>query len=503
MATCGLGVPAEDWDCIKMELLKGSPPARGLVDDVICQIVEDDMGDFWFGCSRGVFRVRKTELYDLVDGRVKFVHPLLLGTAEGLASAQCSGGFCPAGLKTKSGLVCFSTLSGIVQIDPTHFKEPDPPPQVTVTELVVDGERRRLSFHPSDLTGSMPEGTNVLKLGPGKQSFEFHYTSLGFINPERILFKHCLKGFDNWVEAGNARIAVFRNVPPGTYQFQVLACNSDGIWSSQKTCLTMVVEPFWWQRGWFHILVVFMILLGIFGFFGLRIRALQRARQAQEAFSSRLIELQETERKRIAAELHDGLGQELLLIKNRLQVISGIPDQQERVVSEVKTMAQTTSRAITDLRAMSSALRPITLEQIGLTKAIQWMAEQVAAASTVKFEILVENVDGVLKPDHEIHFYRIIQEGLNNIVKHSEATEATLEVSHDEAGLQMSLFDNGKGFDLKRQNQNGMSRSSFGLTSMTERAKVLGGKLDVLSSLGRGTRLVLLVPLTPEYEHKQ
>jgi signal transduction histidine kinase len=235
----------------------------------------------------------------------------------------------------------------------------------------------------------------------------------------------------------------------------------------------------------------------VVGFFEYRIVLLRRARKAQEEFSFRLIESQEAERKRIAAELHDGLGQELLLIKNRLQMINAESEQPVMIRNQVEEISKTTSRAIADMRAISAALRPSALEHIGLTKAIEWMVEQVETTSKMKVEKSLENIDGLLRAEQEIHLFRIVQEGLNNVIKHSSASEATLEIARQAQGIEMSLFDNGRGFDVKQISPS-PGGAGLGLTGLAERARVLGGTLDILSAPGRGTRLTVLIPLSPE-----
>jgi signal transduction histidine kinase len=101
----------------------------------------------------------------------------------------------------------------------------------------------------------------------------------------------------------------------------------------------------------------------------------------------------------------------------------------------------------------------------------------------------------LLGPDQEINLYRIVQEGLNNVIKHSQASQVILEIKREPASISISLFDNGRGFDPELTGHNGVARPSFGLTGIRERAKVLGGFIILQSAPGTGTRLTLNVPL--------
>ena len=184
-----------------------------------------------------------------------------------------------------------------------------------------------------------------------------------------------------------------------------------------------------------------------------------------------------------------------MLINNRLRRISSHPGPQSQWDQEIQEISQHTLRAIAEVRAIAAALRPPALEQIGLTRAIEWMVERIAASSPTRFQTELECVDGILEPDHEIQFYRILQEALNNVAKHAFASLAILEVKHESQTLRMSLYDNGRGFDTHNHHPVPSHPPGLGLSTMAERAKVLQGVLHLQSEIGRGTRITLLITL--------
>ena len=165
-----------------------------------------------------------------------------------------------------------------------------------------------------------------IKIAPGQENLELHYTGLSFIKSAYVRFKYQLVGLDqDWVDVGSRRVAYFNHLPPGQYTFRVIAANSDGVWNTEGASLPITVIPHFWQTWWFRMLAL-LVLAGMIGLtFWWRIMQLSRKHAAQEAFSQQLIESQESERKRIAAELHDSLGQSLVIIKNSSirAVISG------------------------------------------------------------------------------------------------------------------------------------------------------------------------------------
>jgi signal transduction histidine kinase len=233
----------------------------------------------------------------------------------------------------------------------------------------------------------------------------------------------------------------------------------------------------------------------VFGWYSRFMARLEQQRRAQEAFARQLIISQENERKRIAGELHDGLGQDLLLIKNRLGLLVGNAEHSPEVAVQLAEITSSASRAIADVRSISQALRPSALEQVGITRAIEWMVTQVSQATPARFSTELDTIDGLLPPETEINLYRIVQEALNNAVKHSRASEVIVQVKREPAGLFVSVFDDGQGFDSQPTPVEKTTRDGFGLAGMKERAKVLGGRLDIHSAPGKGTRLVVTIPL--------
>jgi len=191
---------------------------EGLPDNTISQILEDNSGRLWLGNNRGIACVGKTDLEEITSGKKLVLYPQVYGRMEGMLSEECTGGFCPAGLKTKSGSLWFSTSKGITVADSHPPNDAAPPPAVILEEVLVDGVVEK------------PAG---LKIPPGKHRLEFHYTGLSFRAPERVRFRYRLEPLDaEWVDAENRRAAFYGYVPPGEYGFQVAACNSEGIWSA-------------------------------------------------------------------------------------------------------------------------------------------------------------------------------------------------------------------------------------------------------------------------------
>jgi len=223
--------------------------------------------------------------------------------------------------------------------------------------------------------------------------------------------------------------------------------------------------------------------------------AARRSRAAQEEFSRLLIESQEHERKRIAGELHDSLGQDLLVIKNRAllaQQSDGLPAparEQLRHITEVVT------QSLEGVRTLAHNLTPRQLDHLGLTAALRSMVADVTHAAGIALDVTVDDVDDLLPVESQINLFRVVQEGLSNVVHHSGARTAAVRVRRVGDMLRVTIEDDGRGFPVQRDGR-GRLAGGFGLAGIAERAHILGGRLEVASTPGRGTRMELSLPVT-------
>jgi signal transduction histidine kinase len=220
----------------------------------------------------------------------------------------------------------------------------------------------------------------------------------------------------------------------------------------------------------------------------LRTAQWKQRQAAQRAFSRELLASQERERKRIAAELHDSIGQRLIVIKNlallRLQDQNGNLAARE----QVEDICEEASSAIAEVREISHDLRPYQLDRRGLTKALQAMVESFGKASTTAFSASIDNIDDLFTPEFQIGFYRITQECLSNILKHSEATEAKVVVLRSGTRLQLTVSDNGKGFTPGAVYTEAR-KGGFGLINLSERVQLFAGKLEIQSAPMKGATI--------------
>jgi signal transduction histidine kinase len=465
----------------------------GLPSNCIGAIIEDDQGNLWFGSNRGIFRIPKQQLNLAADQGRKPLPVNSYGLGDGLSTLECGGGAQPAVCKTPDGTLWFATVRGVAVVNPLQLVVNRVPPPVIIEEIIVDDQPIALAGRSEGKTFAVP---------PGEARVELRFTGLSLAAPEKVRFRYRLHGLDaNWIDAGANRSASYAHLSHGRYRFEVTACNNDGVWSQPGASLAIAIMPPWWMTWWFRMLAA----LGVGGILGwlffLHSRRLQHERSIETAFARRLIHSQEEERRRIAAELHDSLGQNLLVIRNR--ALLGIREIQTNSsqAEQLEEISNIAAQSIEEVREIAQNLRPFQIDRLGLTKAVEVMLEKVSEASGLALTREIEPVNGVLSPNSEIHVYRVIQELLNNVVKHSDASLIRVSLKHDASFVCLTIADDGRGFDhdavLARPAEQG-----FGLRDVSERIRILGGTLRCNSRPGEGTTWQIGIPATKDADER-
>lgn len=216
-------------------------------------------------------------------------------------------------------------------------------------------------------------------------------------------------------------------------------------------------------------------------------RLQEQAYQQAIHFSRELINMQEAERKRIASELHDSLGQKLILIKNR--ILRGFSSAGTAKKQPDETLVQNVAEAIQEIRNISYALRPYQLDLLGLTSSINSLVDETCNAAQINYRIQTDNIDTVFDNDSSINIYRIVQECLNNMVKHASAKNVNVSLKLDKQQVKITIADDGLGFDIDKPHV------GFGLKGIKERLQILKGTIHI-NARTKGTTFEFLVPTT-------
>ncbi len=455
---------------------------NGLFSNGVFQILPDECGNFWMSSNQGIYRVSRAELNDFADGTRRNITSTSFGKSDGMLSTEANGGGQPAGTKTRDGRLWFPTQDGAAIVKPETVSFNLLPPPVVIEAVRIDNEKVR-------------DFQTAIEMQPGQKNLEIDYTGLSFIKPEQVRFRYRLEGSEeNWTEAGTRRTAFYPQLSPGDYTFRVIAANSDNVWNESGAIIKINVKPPFYRTYWFYADCLILFLSVIYAIYRVRISQLERARRTQEEFSRRLINVHESERRRIAAELHDSIGQSLAMIKNRaLLGAESVTDENAKKQLDLITLQ--TTQTISEVREISYNLRPYLLDQLGLKKAILSLLNKVTESEKLKIQSEIDEIDSLFESESEMSVYRIIQESLNNIVKHSGADKAQVFVTKSDRNLTILIADDGKGFDRNAQPDGEIGKGGFGLIGMSERVRMLGGTQEIESTNGAGTMILIKIPL--------
>jgi PAS domain S-box-containing protein len=217
----------------------------------------------------------------------------------------------------------------------------------------------------------------------------------------------------------------------------------------------------------------------------------RRAEEELRRLTARLLRLQDEERHRIASELHDSLGQSLAIIRNRATICLRSSADQEQVKEQLEEISATAAAAIDDVREIMHNLRPYELDRLGLVEAIESMTIKVSNSTAIRLRCELDRIEGLFTPEEETWIYRIVQEGLNNVVRHAEATEGRVVIRREGSEVIISVEDNGRGIEARAGEWNGKEAGGLGLAGIAERARMLGGTHEMRSEPGCGTTLTV------------
>lgn len=452
---------------------------QGLWSDEIFEILEDDQERLWMSCTRGVFRVSKANLAKYDRREAPGIGCIAYGKADGMESIQCNGVAKPAGWKSRDGRLWFATTKGVAVTDPEAGEGFNGnAPEVRIEEVIADKQ----------MVSAAGDGSRI-RVQPGRGEMEFHYTALSFAVPEKNRFRYKLAGVDpDWVEAGSRRVAYYNNLRPGDYEFQVVAADNEGVWNWKGARAGVQLLPHFWQSWWFTACAA-VAMAGIVG------GAVRNATRGKLQHKLHLLEKQhavEGERTRIARDMHDDLGArltEILLLNELAQKSSAQP---ENSLTHLDKQSQVIEDVAGSLDAIVWAVNPVNDSLDRLANYLYAQAERLLGMRFIhcRFDVPDELPDYSLSSEVRHNVYLAVRETLNNVIKHSGASEVWFRLRTTPTTLSIVIEDNGGGFSPTEGSSVGN-----GLHNIEKRMKNLGGTFHLATQPGKGTCIRLEVPI--------
>jgi len=453
---------------------------EGLPDNVISQILDDGRGNLWLGSNQGIIRVAKATLNQNALNRSNQLSCIVYGRSDGLPSLECSSGYQPAAWRGQDGRLWFTTLKGAVSVQPADVHANQLPPPVVIEDVLLDG----ISLASAPDAGTSAENAGIINLNheqrldirPGKHRVEFQFTGISLVSSERVKFRYQLEGEDpSWIEAGSRRFAPYSYLPPGEYRFHVIACNSDGTWNNTGDSLRLKVWPHFYETLWFRVLASLLVIGVVSGV--IRHTATLRLRRKMEQLERQHV--LERERTRIAKDIHDDLGASLTLI-----AVLGDLAKKEKTGDRIEKMSGMAREAVKSLDEIVWAVNPRndTLAHL-IDYAGQFATDYLRDAGIRCLLDVPEQTPVREVPANVRHnLFLVVKEALQNIVKHSRATEVWLRISATGQNLKIVVEDNGCGFEHPPENA-----LADGLRNIRQRLEEIGARCQLQSRPGAGT----------------
>jgi ligand-binding sensor domain-containing protein/signal transduction histidine kinase len=471
--------------------------ADGLVNGSVVSIEEDDDGTLWVGTRRGLSR------YEPESGRFHNY-----GAGDGLPSLEFRTNASAAGAKQ----LHFGTLGGVLDIARgSTFSLP----AATPTAITA------IRTQAGPWTGTEPPWATREIAVPYGTMLSLEFGVLDLSPPHRFMYK--LEGeSDAWIDLGTRREITFAQLRPGSYTLSVRGLNARGVWSEGSSPLRIRVLPPFWMTWWFRIVLALVLVAVAAMWVQVRLDRLKRRNRELEALhrdreaaltqartsqqelhgayerlrdlTRRLEDAKEEERRRIARELHDEMGQALSAVKLNLKVLGRLSDG-EASTERVGDALSLIDGIIGHVRTLSLDLRPPLLDELGLVAALRGYAEGQSVRSGIPISVEANAHASDIPAEIAIAAFRIVQEAIHNVLRHAHARSVTVSVRRDPQRLALTVLDDGRGFDLSEALDRAASGRHLGLLGMRERVEALAGSFTIETEPGRGTSLHAGIPL--------
>jgi ligand-binding sensor domain-containing protein/anti-sigma regulatory factor (Ser/Thr protein kinase) len=373
--------------------------------------------------------------------------------------------------KTRDGSLLAGYHGGFVSFRPDSIGSEAAPANVTITAFKV--------YDQSLPVDSLLAKSDTISLSYRQNFITVEFASLSFLEPHRINYYYQLEGVDKgWVNAGKQRIATYANLGAGSYSFKVKSENRDGNPSQQPTTLIIVIRPPFWQTGWFRSLLVAVIVLILAGLYKYRI--------------NQLLKLQGM-RNDISRDLHDDVGATLGSISILSEVVKTKMEagEQGQAYSLLKKISSHSLEMVENMNDIVWAINPKNENVEKVVQRLTDFAQSTCASKDIQLEFKAEEaaLKQKLAMESMKNIYLIVKEAMNNAIRHSDCHKLKVAVKSQAGSLEISVFDDGKGFDPQ------LVRTGNGLFNMESRAKEMKGSVRILSE-NQYTEVVFRVPIT-------
>jgi signal transduction histidine kinase/ligand-binding sensor domain-containing protein len=449
LATFGAGVQKYNK---QTHLFSGYTIKEGLPNNSVYAVIPDNKGNIWLPTNNGlaVLNIRTRNIKTFT-------------TDDGLPDNEFNA---YASYRAASGNIFFSTLNGIVNARPELIADNPYPPKIALTYLEAYSKEKDSVFNIYN--------TSEVTVPAGFNSLYFQFAALSYAAPAKNQYKIKLENFDkDWIELKNQNVRRYTNLTPGWYIFRVMGSNNSGKWSDKPFFLKIYITPFWYQTWWFKVLVVLAVAAVLYTLYRYRITQILRVERL---------------RRKISSDLHDDIGSTL----SSINIYSELAKKEKNNGPYIETIQQHTQNIIGNLDDLVWSINPKNDTISVLAERMKSFAEPFLTAKNIACNFVEDVHDTTLaiSLEQRQHIYLAFKEMVNNVVKHSDCRNCQIQFLQKGKQLFLSVMDDGKGFNIKTNNNH-----RNGLKNLSERAKQLRGVFLVESIPGEGSKVKLEIRL--------
>lgn len=428
----------------------------------IASTLVDNSGRIWINTFRGIV------CYNPKTGVEE-----RFSTGAGLSFYECNR---YSALKTSDGRFMVGTLEGLNYFDPEMLRVQNYDAKFKITSLnYFDKKTNSQRNFQSELAVA---DISKITLSATNRNLDISFGLFGIYEKNDINFQYRINGND-WINSSKLSDLRLVNMASGDYLLEIEAIDSSNRQIGETQTLTIEVKEFFYKTPTFYIItIIFLLTVGIW-----YVRFIKRRHRVEAQFAKELHQTQERERSRIAKDLHDGVGQKLLLLKNKIFNSEVKNEENEQLFSE----------AMKEVREVSHSLYPFRFEKQGLVTSLRLLFEQFQRSSNIFYSAEIDDITGILAIDKEIVIFRMIQECVSNVEKHSKAEACKLTAENTKKHIIFKIMDNGVGFN-NTTSKDGISEAGIGMKTLNERAKFIGASFSISTEKNKGTTTIIKMP---------
>jgi len=404
---------------------------EGLPSNELVAVTEDHRGNLWLASSNGIFGCPKSHFAPHPRQFEKSLLGRHFTIADGLAGRRCSGVGQPVVAHSPDGRLWFPNDRALAVFDPVLALAAMPGASACIEETLADGTRLE------------PRQDGVLQVASNCRRFEFRYTAPDLHVPGQIRFRHRLSGLDDgWIDTGDRRSVVYGRLPPGAYEFAVMAGGPDGAWHQAAKAVRLEVLPQVWERAWVRVsaLLLLLALVAAIGWGAARVRLGRRLAALEH------LRKLDQERQRIAANIHDDLGASLTRITllseiaRERAITGGLGEEIEQISTTAHDLTQSMDEIVWAVNPAHDTLNSLA-SYLGKTAQDLLRSTGIRCRLALPADLPAVTLDGQVR--HNL--FLAVKESVHNAIKHAHATEVRLQILAEASSFTLTIADNGCG----------------------------------------------------------